>query len=233
MPQYAPGLETRQRILEAAAEVFAEQGYRHAKLSEICRRAGANPAAANYHFGDKEQLYLEVMRWSTELAQECASWKDLNPADPPEKRLRQLLKTLMMNMLDPSRPAWQGKLMAREMIEPTPALEVMIEHHIRPLVAAIDGIIGEILGPGFSDEDIERCVASVMGQCVLYHHHQAILRRIRPQWTNAMDVIDELADHITQFSLDGMAGMVRRRRQVLGHAAEAAAGSTSTGKLEA
>jgi TetR/AcrR family transcriptional regulator, regulator of cefoperazone and chloramphenicol sensitivity len=48
--------ETRLQLLEAAGEVFAEVGFRDATVREICRRADANIAAINYHFGDKENL---------------------------------------------------------------------------------------------------------------------------------------------------------------------------------
>ncbi|MDH4012180.1 MAG: TetR family transcriptional regulator, partial [Desulfobacterales bacterium] len=53
MAQREDGKETRNRLLNAACEVFAEKGYRNAKVAEICHRAGANVAAVNYYFGDK------------------------------------------------------------------------------------------------------------------------------------------------------------------------------------
>ena len=54
---------TRERLLEAAGEVFAQKGFREATIREICARAGANIAAINYHFGGKERLYAEVLRY--------------------------------------------------------------------------------------------------------------------------------------------------------------------------
>ena len=53
---------TRERVLTAASEIFAEKGYRDATVSEICEAADANIASVNYHFGDKESLYDEVWR---------------------------------------------------------------------------------------------------------------------------------------------------------------------------
>ncbi len=54
-------LETRERLLEAAAELFAERGYNHVTVRDICRAAGANVAAVNYYFRDKLGLYREVL----------------------------------------------------------------------------------------------------------------------------------------------------------------------------
>jgi AcrR family transcriptional regulator len=53
---------TQADLLDAACRTFAEKGYRDATIAEICQRAGANIAAVNYYFRDKETLYVEAWR---------------------------------------------------------------------------------------------------------------------------------------------------------------------------
>jgi len=75
------GDSTRERILEAAEEVFAEKGFNQATVREILKRAEVgNIAAINYHFGDKERLYVETVK----NAHACCN------AAPPRLSLREL-----------------------------------------------------------------------------------------------------------------------------------------------
>ena len=54
--------ETKRKIIEAAEVEFAENGYGGASVREITARAEVNVAAINYHFGNKESLYKEMVR---------------------------------------------------------------------------------------------------------------------------------------------------------------------------
>lgn len=54
--------DTRQRILDAAEFLFAQDGYRGTSLRAITGRAKVNLAAVNYHFGSKKTLVEEVIR---------------------------------------------------------------------------------------------------------------------------------------------------------------------------
>lgn len=53
------GKATRQALLRAATDVFAEHG-QTASVTQICRRANAFPNQVTYYFGSKEQLFAEV-----------------------------------------------------------------------------------------------------------------------------------------------------------------------------
>ena len=56
-----PAHATRQRILDAASSVFAEEGFAGARVDEIARRARVNKALLYYHVGNKQALYTAVL----------------------------------------------------------------------------------------------------------------------------------------------------------------------------
>ena len=52
---------TKDKILDAAEELFAERGYYGVSIRDITRHAGVELALANYHFGPKEELFRHVI----------------------------------------------------------------------------------------------------------------------------------------------------------------------------
>src|SRR3954469_17924131 len=98
---------TRQSLLEAAGEVFAEVGFRAATVREICQRAGANIAAVNYHFGDKEKLYLEVLRHAQRYAAEkYPTNMGVTAAATPEEKLQAFIRSFLLRIFDEGSLAW-------------------------------------------------------------------------------------------------------------------------------
>jgi len=53
---------TKERILNEAEALFAQKGYHAVSVREITTAAECNLAAINYHFGNKQNLYMEVFR---------------------------------------------------------------------------------------------------------------------------------------------------------------------------
>ncbi|MDP9344090.1 MAG: TetR/AcrR family transcriptional regulator [Actinomycetota bacterium] len=60
------GEATRQHILEAAAQAFAEHGFAGTSLNDVIRSAGATKGGFYHHFPSKEALALEVVRYKQE-----------------------------------------------------------------------------------------------------------------------------------------------------------------------
>ncbi len=197
---------TRTQLLEAGGEVFAEVGFRDATVREICRRAQANVAAVNYHFGDKEGLYTEVLRYAHVKAFEAHPLlPGVEPGTPPEKKLRAFVHSFLRRVFDKGSSSWHGKLMSREMIEPTAAMDALVEERIRPMSIVLWQIVAEILARPVNDEQVRQCAFSVVSQCVFYHHCRPVVTRLNPKHL-PLDAagIERLAEHITSFSLAAM-----------------------------
>src|SRR5262249_39293875 len=72
---------TQQRLFQAAFKEFAAKGFAGARVDVIARRAGINKRMLYHYFGDKEDLFREVLR--RKLA-ERQTWVEAMPDDPRE-----------------------------------------------------------------------------------------------------------------------------------------------------
>jgi AcrR family transcriptional regulator len=197
-------VKTRQRLLEVAGEVFAEQGFKAATVREICKRAGANVAAINYHFGDKQGLYNETLRyWVRESLEKYPPDLGVDESATPERKLFAFIRSFLWRIFDRGRPSWYGKLIAREMIEPTHAFDACVDEIMRPLTTRLHGIIEQII-PGIVEDDVRRFACSVVGQVVFYHHCRRAVDKLYPGQCFEADDIERLAQHIYEFSLAGL-----------------------------
>ena len=197
--------ETKARLLEAAAQIYAEKGYRNTRIQDICDRAKANIAAVNYHFGDKQRLYHEVLRYAFRrlTGENPIAW-DSGPASAPEERLRAFIHSILTQLLSGGRSALYGKLVTREMADPTPALDRMVEEGIRPQVESLLSIVQALLGPGASKEQVRGCAMSILGQCLFYQFARAVICRVGLVDRLDASVVEALTEQITRFSLAGI-----------------------------
>jgi TetR/AcrR family transcriptional regulator, regulator of cefoperazone and chloramphenicol sensitivity len=196
---------TKVRLLEAAGEEFACKGFDAARIRTICERAGANVAAVNYHFGDKEQLYVQAVL----VAHRCGfEGEDEVPADPlaPAEQLRGFIHHFLARVLSINDPDdWRHRLMLREMLHPTTASDVLIREAIRPKFERLSGILRSFC-PGADERRIHALAFSVIGQCLHYKMARPVAERlIGPEAFAALD-LDYLTDHITSFCLAALGG---------------------------
>jgi len=204
---------TEQRLLEAAGEIFAEFGYRAATVRQICEKAGANVAAVNYHYGDKEQLYQAVLRSVPDAhAIKYPSRSGLSPEATAAEQLRAYVQALLHRVFDAGRPGWHSKIISREMVEPTRALDSLLEEVARPLHRELASIVRLLLGATANDEDVRFCALSIMGQCVYYHHARTVLARLYPEQKYGAEEVARLVDHIGAFSLAALREFAQKRQ---------------------
>ncbi len=214
---------TRARLLQAAAELFAAQGFHGTTVREIADRAGVNLAAGNYYFGSKKALYLEVFRdhfrqITTLLAEHGAARTPQELSRLDRDGLRALLHTrirLTLELLIGPPPGLHGTLMQREMCDPSEALPLIVSEFIRPMTREMEDIVRH-LEPSFDTETVERCTRSMIGQVLFYRFCMPGILRMMGRRAYTPAITAELADHIATFSehaMTGMAAAPRRRTQ--------------------
>jgi AcrR family transcriptional regulator len=205
---------TRAKLIAAAGEVFAEFGFQGATVREICQRAGANVAAVNYHFRDKLGLYTEVLRESISANQGEIMQQAVANAKTPQEALRLLIAGMLRRMYSEDRPAWNFRIMAHEMAQPTPALAHVINEVLRPRYNQLRGIIGQILHLSPDHETTRLYAHSVIGQVVHYVHARPVIGILWPDLKLAQLKDRQLvANHIADFTLRNLRTLARQTKR--------------------
>lgn len=201
MAQREDGKQTRNRVLEAACEIFAEKGYHRAKVADICRRAGANVAAVNYYFGDKATLYAKAWRHAFKKGPEPELSDAVTSA---EDQLQAYIRFLVQHYTDKGDMGQFTRLYMMELANPTGLIQEIWHDLIEPRRQLLLEIIRKIIGTQASDEAVLFCEMSIISQCrALLNIRRSDMEYLLGQ-PLCPDLTRRLADHITRFSLAGI-----------------------------
>jgi AcrR family transcriptional regulator len=171
------GEDTARRILLAAIEVFAEEGYDGASTRSLASRAGVNAPAIQYYFGSKEGLYRAVIAHIANLvearlapvAQRIATALAGEPT-PPE--LTALLLDLLDGFLDlvacRGIPEAAALMLARAEIENAAALDALQQAVLRLAFGPAIAVIARLLGLAESDEEVKIRTFTIFGQALVF-----------------------------------------------------------------
>lgn len=197
-----PRSETPRRIIEAAGEIFADSGYRHATIRAISNLACVNVAAINYHFGGKRNLYLAVLKyWRTKAFEKYP----FDPSDystgSPRERLRTFIRVLLFRVLDEGEGSRFARLMAQEFIQPTGGLDVIVEETVKPLFAFLSTTVRQLFPSTPSKQTVNLCCLSIAGQVFHLYAARHVMSRLLNREKLSREEIEVVADHIARFSL--------------------------------
>jgi len=197
---------TRARIIEAAGELFAEKSFKETTIRDIVERADVNLAAVNYHFGGKKKLHDEVIRFIIEdISGRFPIDKYLNGTKNGKSRLYEFVLALMRRRHDPERPPWYGILFSIENVHHDTDIHSFFKKEVTKNKRILDSIVGDLLGPDATSEQVKLCVQSIIGQIIFQGHirggHGPPFLQEEPLKPEMIEVV---AEHITEFSLAGI-----------------------------
>ena len=178
-----PDKETLDRILIAAESLFAEQGYDGTTLRQITQQAGVNLAAVNYHHGDKESLYLEILYRRIQpinrvrLARLEEAEQQSGDQPVPLSTLMEILAGPLFELhAGPDENGRHGaRLIGRALVEPLPFTEPFLAGEFQPVLARF----GQALrrhAPALTPEDFLWRFSFVIGAL---QHTLATLHRMK------------------------------------------------------
>jgi AcrR family transcriptional regulator len=200
--------DPRDRLLEIAGRKFAEKGFDATNVREITEAAGMNVASVNYHFGSKEELYVEAVRHAARTCEQITPTPTWEAGVPAEQRLRDFVRSFLLRILRDDVPAWHRHLIMREIADPRPgACEEFVRNFVKPTFAVLQGILRELTPASTPQETLHLVGASIVGQCLHYHHARHILPLLLGEAECRKYDIDRLTDHVWRFSLAAVRGL--------------------------
>lgn len=197
-------MQTRQRLLEAAGEAFAQHGFDQTNMRQVCQDATVNLGAVKYYFGSKEALYREVLVDAHRKLADINQLPQLDEASPQEA-LRQWLRFFLQIVLirRPAHP-YLGRIMMHELARPTAALDELVNHVMMPVRGVLMHIITALLGDAATPTHVKRITNLTIIMCVQHEIARPTLKRLSDEPPHNTRQLNRLADQLHQFILGGI-----------------------------
>ena len=199
---------TREALIEAAAIVFAEKGYEGGSVRDITRRAQANQAAINYHFGGKEGLYREVLRMVFAVLKESdvLDAERLDSLEPTEA-LRLFVRQMLLPLLKRSVLARYIKILNWEILQRTDIFQDLAMAENASLVTSAERLVRRFLGESASAEEVAVASQWLLHQGFIFVRDYEYLTRPPHNLKVDDSFVERLADFLTRLLASGLAGV--------------------------
>jgi TetR/AcrR family transcriptional regulator, regulator of cefoperazone and chloramphenicol sensitivity len=206
---------TRQQLLEAAGQVFAEKGFERSTAKEISERAHTNTAAVNYYFGGIEGLYAAVLEEARNsiFSDQTIATAIAGKTDPKAK-LEAVFATVIQTLLGPVSSSWVLRVLGRDMVTPTAASDAAKEKLILPRALVLRRFVSEFVGLPEDHPTVARACVSIMAPfCMLILADRRRMKRALPSLALGPGDAPDLARHLAEFALGGLEAVRRDARR--------------------
>lgn len=196
-------MNTKEKIILAAAEEFANVGFHATTTRAICQRAEVNIAAINYHFNSKELLYKHVVGYLFDITENI----DLKPAkvstqQEAEQAIRKWIRSILMNITSSeSLFSWKNKILFREMLDPSELLPTFFDEYFEPRFAIIEYYIRLGMPDDVSKDAVYLIIFSILGQLLFYGQNQSLIYQVLK---NETPELETHYDKIVKYIADGV-----------------------------
>lgn len=204
---------TRDRILDEAEELFAHKGFHAVSVREITKAASCNLAAVNYHFGNKQNLYLEVFRqrWLPRAGSVHRYFKDVLKSNgnlSADTLVQALAKAFLDGPLSDEERKRHHLLISGELAQPTDAFEMVVGQALRPLFESLQKDLRSVMPADIKEEQLSLHIFSIFAMVLYFNFARPLISNITG-YDDTDDFKNRLIDHIVRFSLNGLGACQR------------------------
>jgi len=207
-----PAEYTRQAIIKAATDLFAEKGFEAASVRDIVAKARVNQAAINYHFKGKGGLYLEVLRVAFEsLTRHMTSDSEKLRALGREVMLRKFISRQLRPLLIRDEVSRYIRIFAWESVRPTKVLRKFLATNAAPFLDHAGYVVRSFLPPRTPERDVLCATIWLMGQCSIFVRNGEQLGHPPFNLKIDEDFVRNLTDLIATWAMAGLAAVPANR----------------------
>lgn len=217
-------LGTRDRLLAYAAEQFAEHGFRNTHTQNICKAAGANVAAVNYHFGGKEKLYRTV--WDYALAHAIDESADVDlSTDEDREWLYHYLRICVLSVFNTGPKSILRRLITNEIKDPSPISDEVLSEHLAPRIQELEARLRRMMDPHVTDFQVGCCMLAIHSQFSAITINRSARRNLFRNDKPSAEEAEHFTREICAFVMGGIRAMrgvppARRRSRIAERAKE-------------
>lgn len=212
-PAWAPPVNSRDRLLQAAVLQFAEHGYAAASIRAIAAAAGTNVASVSYHFGDKAGLYKAAL--SSVAGSVTHAFEQLAALDLSLSEALPLLYAGFLDGIDSKEAMRQAtmRMHLRECAEPSPEFRQWIAAVVGPMFHQFERLVLKELGLKRSDTAVHRLALALIAIVNDYWISDPFIDQFSPQLRERKHWVKETTEHLTLLGLAMVDAEKQRRRK--------------------
>lgn len=210
MTNLTPEKDTKSALLDCAERLFLAKGFEAVSVREITDAAGANVAAVNYHFSSKTELYRACLkRRLGQVAQRRIALIARISSQGKPATLNEIISVYVRDSFEEILRSPDGSRLLQtiyqEMSPAGVASDLVTSELIAPIHQALLRAIRQA-SPELPDKHISRCISSLSGQILHFLRFRDTIRQFLSSGSETA-YIDEITQHITEFSLRGIGSM--------------------------
>jgi TetR/AcrR family transcriptional regulator, regulator of cefoperazone and chloramphenicol sensitivity len=198
---------TKLSLIIAAGELFAEHGLNGVGVRTISVKAHANIAAINYHFGSKENLYMEVLRYINREI--CDLQIIINMEDVKKlksrKKITELIRKIVKSQFDifysDDNPKWYGRLILKSLFDSTPEFVEIVRELFIPEYELVKNL-ALLLNPTISEDEARHWALSLFAMILHYAISEKLICIVLDVEEYNNEILDFAADFVTRMCVE-------------------------------